>query len=68
MLDYDELRRSSAMAEEQEDQLVFEEGSRNILSSITPRQRLILALMLFLNIIVLGFLCLVATNRIALPF
>ena len=68
MLDYEELRRSSAMAEEREELLETQGGVRNVLDSLTPPQRFVLALMLFLNISVLGCLCVAATNRIALPF
>jgi hypothetical protein len=35
---------------------------------LTPLQRFILALMLFLNITVLGFFALLAFERISLPF
>ena len=66
MLDYDELRRSSAMAEEREEALETKRSGG--LKSLTAVQRFILALMLFLNIAVLGCLCLLVTNRITLPF
>ncbi|MBN1315258.1 MAG: hypothetical protein JXA42_07315 [Anaerolineales bacterium] len=67
MLDYEELRRSSAMAEEREE--AFETKGRTKKSlRITPGQRFILALMLFLDILVLGCLLLLATDRIVLPF
>jgi hypothetical protein len=70
MLDYDELRRSSAMAEEREKEL---EAKSSVpltrrLGGLTPPQRFMLALMLFLNVLVLGSLCLVATNIVNLPF
>ncbi len=68
MLDYDELRRSSMMAEEREEELEGKQAIGLGLSALTPPQRFVLALMLFLNVLVLGCLCLVATNRIALPF
>jgi len=68
MLDYDELRRSSAMAEEREEIMESEGGVRRVLGALTPAQRFILALILFLNVFVLGCFCLFATNRIALPF
>ena len=35
---------------------------------LNPVQRFVLALMLFLNVLVLGTLCLLATQRISLPF
>ncbi|MBI4771985.1 MAG: hypothetical protein HY784_16615 [Chloroflexi bacterium] len=35
---------------------------------LTPVQRFVLALMLFLNVCVLGSFCLLATERIVLPF
>jgi len=68
MLDYDQLRRSSAVAEEREELLETRGGSGGAPGAVTPTQRFVLALMLFLNIFVLGCLCLLATNRIALPF
>jgi hypothetical protein len=70
MLDYDELRRSSAMAEEREKDLESKKAVplHRRLGGLTPPQRFILALMLFLNVVVLGFLFLVATNIVALPF
>jgi hypothetical protein len=68
MLDYDELRRSSAMAEERDETLATSPKSRGGLRSLTAFQRLVLALLLFLNVLVLGCLCLVATGRIIWPF
>jgi hypothetical protein len=70
MLDYDELRRSSAMAEEREKDLEAKAAVplHKRLSGLTPPQRFILALMLFLNVVVIGALCLVATNTVVLPF
>lgn len=65
MLDYEELRRSSAEAEEREESQAAKGGVRRAVGSLTPQQRFVLALMLFLNVSVLGFLCLLATNRIA---
>ncbi len=35
---------------------------------LNPAQRFVLALMLFLNVLVLGTLCLLVTERIALTF
>ena len=66
MLDYDELRRSSAVAEEREEMLGSKGGIQGMIGSLTSQQRLVLALMLFLNVSVLGFLCLLAANRIAI--
>jgi len=71
MLDYDELRRSSAMAEEREKDLDSGGGGGSIqqaLGSLSPQQRFLLALMLFFNVAVLGCLFLVVMDRIALPF
>lgn len=65
MLDYDELRRSSAVAEEREESRAAKGGVRGIVGSLTSQQRFVLALMLFLNVSVLGFLCLLAANIIA---
>ena len=67
MLDYDELRRSSAMAEEREEALEGQIARRSALGALSPPQRLILALLFFLDVSVLGLLLLVATNRVALP-
>ena len=39
-----------------------------IISSLNPLQRFVLAFMLFLNVCVLGCFCLLATERIVLPF
>lgn len=69
MIDYDELRRSSAVAEERD--ASFQQTKhkpRLSLGEISPPQRFVLALMLFLNVTLLGCLCLLATSRIALPF
>ena len=68
MLDYEELRRSSAMAEEREEELESRGGFRGAFRAVTPQQRFVLALFLLLDVFVLGCLCLLATNRIALPF
>ena len=66
MLDYDELRRSSAVAEEREETLEDKGGVQAVVGSLTSQQRFVLALMLFLNVSVLGFLCLLATAKIAI--
>ena len=66
MLDYDELRRSSAVAEEREETLEDKGGVQAVIGSLTSQQRFVLALMLFLNVSVLGFLCLLATTKIAI--
>ncbi len=71
MLDYDELRRSSAMAEEREKDLEGGGGGGSIqqaLGTLSPQQRFFLALMLFFNVAVLGCLFLVVMDRISLPF
>jgi hypothetical protein len=68
MLDYDQLRRSSSAAEEREETLEAKGGTGKAWQAITPAQRFILALMLFLNVLVLGSLCLLALDVVALPF
>lgn len=71
MLDYDELRRSSAMAEEREQELEAKAAvplRKRLSGGMTPPQRFILALMLFLNVLVLGFLFLLVTRVVELPF
>jgi hypothetical protein len=67
MLDYEELRRSSAMAEEREEAFETKEKTKKSVR-ITPGQRFILALMFFLDVLVLGCLFLLVTDRIPLPF
>jgi hypothetical protein len=67
MLDYEELRRSSAMAEEREEALEGQIAQKRALGPLSAPQRLILALLFFLDVTVLGLLLLVATNRVAIP-
>lgn len=70
MLDYDELRRSSAMAEEREKELDSSGGGGGIsamVNSLTPQQRFILALFLFFDVAILGCLLLFVLDVIALP-
>ncbi len=68
MLDYDQLRRSSSAAEEREETLEAKGGVGKAWHVISPAQRFILAFMLFLNVLVLGSLCLLALDVVALPF
>ena len=68
MLDYDQLRRSSSAAEEREETLETKGGMGKAWQAITLAQRFILALMLLLNVLVLGSLCLWALDVVALPF
>jgi hypothetical protein len=72
--DLDNLRERSAASpfDEELSTLDEEEKARRVSSGkilgLTSPQRLVLALMLFLNVAVLGCLCLVATGSISLPF
>ena len=71
MLDYDELRRSSAMAEEREKDLDSAGPGvnfRQAISTLSPQQRFVLSLMLFFNVAVLGCLCLIVADRVSLGF
>jgi hypothetical protein len=65
---FDDLRQSSAAMQEEEDEL----SSRPLMErmpvfkDLTPQQRLIVALLLFINVFVLGFGCLLASGRMML--
>ena len=66
---FDNLRQQSidAAAEADQSTVGSESGGRPFLG-LSPAQRFVLALMLFLNVSVLGCFALVAFNKIALPF
>ena len=71
--DLDNLRERSAASPFDEEVHPLEEedksgGAERLILGMTATQRLVLALMLFLNVAVLGCLCLLATQTISLPF
>ena len=63
---FDDLRERAASAAEYEEveknQSSF--ALTNILATFTPQQRFVLSLMLFLNVAVIGCMCLLASGRI----
>ncbi len=76
---FDHLRQQSAEEnppEEEEEAytpeyipaLATDSGGANLLFGLTPLQRFVIALMLFLNITVLGCFALLAFQKIVLPF
>ena len=75
---FDNLRQQSMQSAPEEAEAEQSSGSplaflqsgpvAGLFNSLTPPQRFILALMLFLNVSVLGCLALVIFERIALPF
>lgn len=72
---FDDLRQRSAVSPFDEELPIEEEGRETApagkekpLLGLTAMQRFVLALMLFLNVAVLGCLCLMATGAFNLPF
>jgi len=73
---YDDLRQQLEPSAFIEDEELQEPEELNLdtlrrkrpFLGLTPVQRFVLALMLFLNVCLLGFFCLMATGRIVLPF
>lgn len=74
---FDNLRQQAAGSspfDEPEDEAAaaemaqVESAPRGYFLGLTPAQRFVLALMLFLNVAVLGCFCLLATEKIWLPF
>jgi len=73
---YDDLRQQLEPSAFIEDEEMQEPEELNLdalrrkrpFLGLTPVQRFVLALMLFLNVCLLGFFCLMATGRIVLPF
>ncbi len=75
-MDFDDLKKLT-IDDDDDDDLSFEMGQEidaeperkgplnELLSSIAPAERAFLAVMVFLNVLVLGFGMLVATGRIA---
>jgi hypothetical protein len=60
---FDDLRKR-ATAEIQVEETESTNALEQLLEGIEPKQRFILSLMLFFNVVVLGCMCLVATGRI----
>jgi hypothetical protein len=77
---FDHLRQQSAEENPPEDEeeeaytpeytsaLATGSGGANLLFGLTPLQRFVIALMLFLNITVLGCFALLAFQKVVLPF
>lgn len=76
---FDNLRQQSMQSAPEEEEEAEPNGGSplaflqsgpvaGLLNSLTPPQRFILALMLFLNVSVLGCLALIVLERIVLPF
>ena len=63
---FDDLRERAASAAEYEEVPEPKSSSAlvDIVGTFTPQQRFVLALMLFLNVTVIGCMCLVASGRI----
>lgn len=69
--DLDRLRGRSAERSARFDGLEpydYEEGESGFLSRFTPVQRLILALFLLVDVIIIGYVLLVLTGRLPSPF
>jgi hypothetical protein len=71
----DDLRNSGSQFVEEEEEAQAEAAPERIpplrrqpFLGLTPPQRFMLALMLFLAVLMLGAFCLVVTGRIVLPF
>jgi hypothetical protein len=65
---FDNLRQQSIDAAAEADASGATTSSGRPFLGLTPAQRFVLALMLFLNVTVLGCFALVAFDKIALPF
>ncbi len=64
---FDDLRERATSAEYELEKVEEPQSSSalaNIVAVFTPQQRFILSLMLFLNVTVLGCMCLLASGRI----
>lgn len=51
-----------------EDAPAQEKGSTGLFLGMTPVQRFVLVVMLFMMVCILGSFCLLVTNKISLPF
>lgn len=63
---FDDLRERAASAAEYDEARPPQSSSAltDVIGSFTPQQRFLMALMLFLNVAVIGCMCLVASGRI----
>ena len=63
---FDDLRERAASAAEYEEVQPTKSSSAlaDIMGAFDPQQRFVLALMLFLNVTVIGLMCLLASGRI----
>ncbi len=61
---FDDLRQSSAAVHEEEEELAHRSLVERmpVFKDLTPQQRLLIALLLFFNVVILGFGCLLATG------
>jgi hypothetical protein len=61
---FDDLRQSSAAIQEEEEELAHRPLLERmpVFKDLTPQQRLLVALLIFFNVVVLGFGCLLATG------
>ena len=61
---FDDLRQSSAAVQEEEEELTHRPLLERmpVFKNLTPQQRLLVALLIFFNVAVLGFGCLLATG------
>jgi hypothetical protein len=61
---FDDLRQSSAAIHEEEEELAHRSLVERmpVFKDLTPQQRLLVALLIFFNVVILGFGCLLATG------
>ena len=61
---FDDLRQSSAAVQEEEEELARRPLIERmpLFKDLTPQQRLLVALLIFFNVVILGFGCLLATG------
>jgi hypothetical protein len=61
---FDDLRQSSAAVQEEEEELARRPLIERmpVFKDLTPQQRFLIALLIFFNVVVLGFGCLLATG------
>lgn len=62
---FDDLRQSSAAVQEEEEELARRSLIERmpVFKDLSPQQRLMVALLIFFNVTILGFGCLLATGR-----
>lgn len=61
---FDDLRQSSAAVQEEEEELAHRPlmDRMPVFKDLAPQQRFLVALLIFFNVVVLGFGCLLATG------